>query len=90
MTEIVVKRKGHKEVYDDRKVYASVYAACLAAQEPEEVAEKCASTVASHLTRWVGGRKKLTSNDIFRQVIIELSKHSYKSAFMYETHRDLS
>lgn len=96
--QMLIKRRGHREQYDERKVYASVYAACLAAQEPEEVAEDIAQRTAKQITRWITGRKTTTSDDIFRQVIVELGKPlssralargSYKAAFLYERHRDI-
>jgi len=87
---MIIKRRGHREGYDERKIYASVYAACLAAQKSEEEAERVAQALAAHLTRWVRNKEGLSSNDLFRQVIIELGRHAPKAAFLYENHRDLS
>uniref|UniRef100_A0A832E0J9 ATP-cone domain-containing protein n=1 Tax=candidate division WWE3 bacterium TaxID=2053526 RepID=A0A832E0J9_UNCKA len=89
-TATIVKRQGHRENYDERKVYASVYAACLAAGEPETSAEKVSTAVAKRITRLMLGWKVAKSDQIFRQVIVELGKLSPKAVFLYENHRDLS
>ncbi|MEX0587327.1 MAG: ATP cone domain-containing protein [Patescibacteria group bacterium] len=90
MAGTIIKRKGHREKYDERKVYASVYAACLAAQEPEEKAEKIAAAVVKKITRFATDFKVVPSDRIFREVIVELGKLSPDAVFLYETHRDLS
>jgi len=41
----IVKRRGHKEEYDERKVYASAYAACLNVHLGEIEAEEIATKV---------------------------------------------
>lgn len=86
----IIKRRGHRESYDERKVYASVYAACLAAGEPETSAEKISSAVARQLSRSMAEWKVANSDQIFRQVIVDLGKLSPKAVFLYENHRDLS
>lgn len=89
-TITIVKRQGHRETYEERKVYASVYAACLAAGEPESAAERISSAVSRNVTRTVAEWKVIKSDQIFRQVIVELGKISPKAVFLYENHRDLS
>jgi len=89
-TVTIIKRRGHRENYDERKVYGSVYAACLAAGESETSAEKISSAVAKQVTRSIAEWKVTKSDQIFRQVIVELGKLSPKAVFLYETHRDLS
>ena len=86
----IVKRKGHAELYDERKVYGSCFFACrnahLSEQESEEICKKvCAAT-----TKWVKTRKTVSSNDIFKILIKELKKYNEDAAFLYETHRDIS
>ena len=89
-TVTIIKRRGHRENYDERKVYASVYVACLAAGEPETSAEKISSAVAKQITRYVAEWKVIKSDQIFRLAIVELGKRSPKTVFLYENHRDLS
>lgn len=87
---IIVKRRGHRERYDERKVYASVYSACLAAGEPEGSAEKISAAVAREVTRAAAEWKTVRSDQIFRLAIVELGQRSPKAVFLYENHRDLS
>ena len=86
----IVKRKGHKQKFDERKVYASVYAACLSAHVDKEEAEATANLVAREIKKWLGSRKEVTSNEIFKQTGEELSHLNKDAALMYTTHRDIS
>lgn len=89
-TITIVKRQGHREPYDERKIYASVYAACLVAGDSETSAEKTSSAVAKKVTKFASEWRVVKSDQIFRQVIVELGKLSPKAVFLYEVHRDLS
>ena len=86
----IVKRKGHIELYDERKVYGSCYFACRNAHLTEKEAEEICNKVCSAITNFVNKRKVVSSEDIFRILIEELKKHNEDSAFLYETHRDIS
>lgn len=86
----IVKRRGHKEKYDHRKVYAAVYAACLAAHIPDKKAETIASKVCNNVDRWIKSKKTVTAHQIYFQTIIHLKKLDKNAAFMYETHMDVS
>ncbi|MBI4441473.1 hypothetical protein HY639_04860 [Candidatus Woesearchaeota archaeon] len=86
----IVKRAGHLEEYDERKIYASCYSACLNAHIPKKDAETICEKVAVAMTTWAKRTKKTNSQQIFRKVISELRKLHKDAAFMYETHRDVS
>ncbi|MBI4214612.1 hypothetical protein HY546_01325 [archaeon] len=86
----VVKRAGHLENYDVRKVYGSVYSACASCGRSEKVCEKTADKVCGQVSQWVKAGRCVSSNGIFRKVVSVLSKLDKDAAFMYETHRDLS
>lgn len=86
----IVKRKGHAEIYDERKVYGSCYFACRSAHLSGQEAEQICSKVAIAVTKWVKSSKTISSNDIFRAIIKELKKRNEDAAFLYETHRDIS
>lgn len=86
----IVKRRGHKEEYDERKVYASAYAACLNVHLSETEAEEIATQVAKEVSLWVDGKTEMTSQEIFDQIKEELARKNKDAAFMYETHRDVS
>lgn len=86
----IVKRKGHKEEFDERKVYASAYAACLNVHLGEEEAEDVAFKVCEEIKKWIENKREVSSQDIFKVVTKSLKKYNEHAAFMYETHRDIS
>lgn len=86
----VVKRRGHKEEYDEKKAYASIYSACRNVHMSEPDSEAIASRVITELNDWVAQKKEVSSQEIFEQSIVFLAKHSEDASFMYKTHRDLS
>ncbi len=86
----IVKRKGHEEHFDERKVYASTFAACLNVHMKKTEAEKCADTVTGEIKKWIKKRDEVTSSDIFMEIIKALKKVNEDAAFMYETHRDIN
>ncbi|MCH8821742.1 hypothetical protein IID23_04460 [Patescibacteria group bacterium] len=86
----IVKRKGHTEEYDERKVYASSYAAVLNVHETQKVAEDIAGKVSKDISIWIGDNKEVSSNQIFQEVTKSLAKYNKDASFMYNTHRDVS
>ena len=86
----IVKRRGHTEIYDERKVYGSCYFACRNAHLSEKEAEEICKKVAASITKWAKAKKVVSSNDIFKLLVTELKKHNEDAAFLYETHRDIS
>lgn len=86
----IVKRQGHYEPYDERKVYASCYSACLGTHLTKAEAEKVCAIVSKEVTKWVHKQKELTSDNIFDRVVQILKIINEDVAFMYETHRDIS
>jgi len=85
-----VKRRGHTEEFDERKVYASCYAACLSSHVPHVEAEKISEKVSRDIKTWARKKKLVNSTEIFNKVIAMMKKHNRDAAFMYETHRDIS
>ena len=86
----IVKRKGHAEVYDERKVYGSCYFACRNAHLGEIKSEWIANQVAAFITRWISNKNNVSSDNIFKEVTIVLKKYDEDASFLYETHRDIS
>lgn len=86
----IVKRKGHKEPYDNHKVYASCYASCLNAHCAKEESEGLCEKVMRELDRWIDEKKEVKSQEIFKEVARAMRELNQKAAFMYETHRDIS
>lgn len=86
----IVKRRGHKEEYDERKVYASSYAACRNAHLPEKEAESIADKVTKDIENWIEDKDEVDSKQIFEEVTKSLAKYNEDASFMYETHLDVS
>jgi len=86
----IVKRRGHTEVYDERKIYGSCFFACRNAHLSEKEAEEICKKVSAAVTKWIKIKKVVSSNDIFKALTQELKRHNEDAAFLYETHRDIS
>ncbi|MBM3282441.1 MAG: hypothetical protein FJY86_03840 [Candidatus Diapherotrites archaeon] len=85
----VVKRHGHAEAFDERKIYASTYESCHAAQLSTKQAEKIAASVTLHVKKWAEKKTHMNSNEIHTHVVKELKKHHADVAFMYDKHREI-
>ncbi|MBI2651889.1 hypothetical protein HYX00_00355 [Candidatus Woesearchaeota archaeon] len=83
---IIVKRKGHKETFDERKVYGSVYAACASAHCDEVKCEKIAEEVTEKIKRFIKNKKETKSTEIRKKIESELKKKDKELAFFYEQH----
>ena len=86
----IVKRHGSKEEYDEKKVYASSYAAAMNVHLGEKESEDLAEKVTSDLNSWIEGKGEVESKEIFQEVFNALGKHNKDAAFMYQTHLDVS
>ena len=86
----IVKRRGYKEAFDERKLYASVYAACLTSRILHEEAESIANLVTREVIKEIVKESELTSDKIFKEAGKELEHLNKEAAFMYKTHRDIS
>ena len=88
-TKHIVKRAGHNEEYDGRKLYASVYASCLSVKTPEGEAELVAEKVEEMVEKWLDSKHEVTGHDIRRQAAKHLKAYNPDAAYMYENHREL-
>ena len=86
----VVKRKGHKEKFDERKLYGSIYAACIVSHMDEKICETVANFVSKKVKGELKSKKTINSQAISRMVVKHLKRKSKDAAFIYETHRDIS
>ncbi|MDY6761584.1 MAG: ATP cone domain-containing protein [Candidatus Nanohaloarchaea archaeon] len=82
----VVKRRGHEEEFDERKVYGSVYAACASAREDERTCETVADAVTERVKSAAEGTGALPSEDIREMVRDELAERDERLAFFYDKH----
>lgn len=86
----IVKRRGHLEKYDEKKVYGSCYYACMSAHCTEKEAEKISKTCMTTINKWMKSKKRVTAHQIYKVTSTAIKKHNKNAAFMYETHMDLS
>ena len=85
--KVIVKRAGHSEPYDRRKLYASIYAACLVLREPIATAEMTAAQAETYVEAWLERKHEVTSNDIRRVAAKHLKSLNPEVAFQYLHHR---
>ncbi len=83
---VIVKRRGHNEAFDEKKVYGSVYAACASAHYEETKCEGVAEEITDKIKRFVKGKTEIESTEIRRKIIEELKKTGNELAFFYEQH----
>ena len=83
---IVVKRQGRQELFDERKLYASIYAACTSANFGEKKCEKVAENICKKVIKFMSRKKKISSIDLRKKVEAELKKIDAELAFFYEQH----
>lgn len=90
MSNIVVKRAGKDEKFDERKVYASIYASLAAVSGTDKEAELISSEITKIIKRWLGEKSHVTSHEIRMQAASALQDYSHVAAYLYSKHRVLS
>jgi len=85
----IVKRAGHTEKYDERKLYASVYSASLAVRVPDTTAELVADKVTADVNRWLEKKHEVTSDDLRRKVSEFLDFYNHDAAYIFKHQRNL-
>lgn len=85
----IVKRKGHAEPYDNRKLYASIYSACLSVRATEGEAELVAERVVKDVETWLVKKHEVTSADIRRVASQNFKAYNADAEYMYRHHREL-
>jgi len=85
----IVKRRGHKEQFDERKVYISCFAACRSCQLEDVETERICRAVLKEVKSWIRNKRLVKSADIADQIRKSLRKRNEDAAFMYETHKDI-
>ena len=86
----VIKRKGHQEIYDEKKVYASVYSAALNCHYSEKKSEKLAERVMKAVNKLVESKRVFNSSSIRNFILGILERIDSDVALMYEHYLDLS
>lgn len=86
----IVKRGGHSESYDERKLYASVYSSCIAVRESAPTAELIADKVCQDVGGWLSNKHEVTSADIRKMASVSLHDYNQDAAWIYRHHRNVS
>lgn len=86
----IVKRHGSSEIYDERKLYASVFAACIAVRVQPRVAELISAQVAREVGVWLDKKHEVTSKDLLKQSEASLRLLNPDAAFLYKHHGVIS
>jgi transcriptional regulator NrdR family protein len=88
-TNHIVKRHGHTEGYDSRKLYASIYASCLSVRATQGEAELAAGQVVKEVEAWLKTKHEVTAHDIRRQGAVALNVINPDAAYIYNNHKQL-
>jgi transcriptional regulator NrdR family protein len=83
----VVKQQGSIESFDNRKVYASIYASCLSVHEPSAAAELIAEKVTNDVEAWLKTKNEVTATDIRQVAGKSLNKINPHAGYLYLHHR---
>ena len=86
----IVKRKGHKEPFDEKKIYASVYSACLTLRMSDEEAETISQMVTDEINSEIKATNEISSEQLQTAVAKSLKKYHPDAAYIYKTHKDVS
>ena len=86
-THVVKRARGHSEPYDERKLYASIYASCLAVRTPVGEAELTAAKICQDVLPWIQSRAEVTSLDIRTRATTHLKVYNPDAAYIYAHHR---
>jgi len=87
---IIIKRKGHEEKFNNKKIYRSIYESFLNAHYDERDAKKFAKKIKRELVKKIKTKKKILSSELFKILLHIIVKYDNDVAFLYQTHRDIS
>ena len=86
----IVKRGGHTETFDERKLYASIYSVCQSLRESDQTSEMIADKVVKDMNVWLEKKHEVTSHDIRSHASIHLNQYNEDAAWLYKHHRNFS
>lgn len=84
---IVKRMPGINEPYDERKLYASIFASCLTVSAHSGEAEVTADRVCRDIEPWLKAKHEVTSKDIRHQASTYLKLYNPDAAYIYLHHR---
>ena len=86
----IVKRLGHEEDFEEKKLYKTIYNACILSDMSRVECVKLSKKVIKDVKKDLKNRKTVTSNHIFLSTTKILKRYNKDASFMYKTHRDVS
>ena len=86
-THIVKRAPGHIEPFDERKLYASIYASCLSVRTPVGEAELTADRICKDIQPWLLTKPEVTSDDIRRKAAEHFVVYNPDATYMYKHQR---
>lgn len=90
MKPTVIKLNRRKETFNAKKMYKSIYAACLSTQLSKKECTKLAKQIHGEVVKVLEKQHCLLSEEITHTVAKAMHKRKKELAFMYKTHKDLS
>jgi hypothetical protein len=87
LMHIIKRLSGDVEPYDQRKLYDSIYAACLAVHTPLGEAEVTAAKICEHVLEWLKNKLEVTSLDVRHRTAKHLEVYNPDAAYTYLHHR---
>ncbi|HEU5187406.1 MAG TPA: hypothetical protein VFT87_02790 [Candidatus Saccharimonadales bacterium] len=86
-THIIKRVPGLSEPFDERKLFTSIYAACLSVGKYAGEAEVTAERICHDLAPWLHTKLEVTSADVRTQAAKFLQRYNPDAAYMYSRHR---
>ncbi len=86
----LVKRAGHTEAYDEKKLKRSIYRAALNAHHSDAQAKKIAAAAMKKLSAWIKTRKSVRAHVLHVKAVAILKTIDPDVALLYEHHENLS
>lgn len=88
-SHIIKRASDYSEPYDDRKLYASIYAACLSLRETTSEAELIAGKVVNDVEQWLADKPEVTSHDLRQHAAGYLKRYNPDAAYLFLHHHKL-
>jgi transcriptional regulator NrdR family protein len=88
--KLVVKRNGRNQDFDVKKLYASVFAACIAVKVLDEQAELIAENVSNNVVEELSDRESIRSSELSEIIYKHLENFEKDAAFLYFSHRNVA
>lgn len=86
-THIIKRSPGVSEPFDERKLFTSIFTACLSVSKHAGEAEITAERICRDLTPWLKTKVEVTSTDVRLQAAKFLNQYNPDAAYVYAHHR---